>query len=149
MSDPRPATSHCGRFRSRGTTRREMLASCLSGFGAMAASAMLGDRAFGLGGHEPLAGNGLHHPARAKRVIFLYMDGGPSQMDTFDPKPRLVAEHGQPFGMAMERTQFNNNGSTFAGPWAFKPGGTCGTPVSDLFPRLRECADDLLSLIHI
>jgi hypothetical protein len=111
---------------------------------------MLGDRALGFGSigasgaPGALGADGLHHAAKAKRVIFLYMDGGPSQMDTFDPKPRLVAEHGQRFGMAMERTQFNDNGSTFAGPWGFQPGGTCGTPVSDLFPHVRACADDLL-----
>ena len=132
---------HCRRFRDRGVTRREMLSSCLSGFGAMAAAAMLGDRA--LAGAVGLAG-GTHHRPRATRVIFLYMDGGPSQMDTFDPKPRLVEEHGRPFGMAMEPTQFNDNGSTLAGPWAFRPGGTCGTPVSDLFPHVRERADELL-----
>ncbi len=145
MSMPRPArTSHCGRYRDLGVTRREMLASCLSGFGAMAATALLGDRAMGFGAASAPGAGGLHHDAKATRVIFLYMDGGPSQMDTFDPKPRLVAEHGTPFGMAMERTQFNNNGSTFAGPWGFKPGGTCGTPVSDLFPHVRELADELL-----
>ena len=53
-------------------------------------------------------------------MIFLYMEGGPSQVDTFDPKPRLDREHGQPFGMKIEPTQFNNNGKTLASPWKFR-----------------------------
>jgi Protein of unknown function (DUF1501) len=71
------------------------------------------------------------------------MEGGPSQVDTFDPKPRLVREHGQPFTMKAEPTQFNNNGRTLASPWKFRPGGSCGTPVSDLFPHIRARMDDI------
>ena len=71
------------------------------------------------------------------------MDGGVSQVDSFDPKPRLTAEHGQPFKMKMEPTQFNNNGSTFGSPWNFKQYGQCGAWVSDLFPHIAECVDDL------
>ncbi|MDB5299334.1 MAG: hypothetical protein JWO87_997, partial [Phycisphaerales bacterium] len=84
-----------------------------------------------------------HFVGKARSVIFLYMDGGPSQMDTFDPKPLLTKEHGQPFKMKMEPTQFNNNGNTFGSPWKFKPGGKSGIPVSDLFPYVRDCVDDL------
>jgi hypothetical protein len=76
-------------------------------------------------------------------VIFLYMDGGPSQVDTFDPKPRLQREHGRPFAMKMEPTQFNNNGLTLGCPWAFRRYGECGLPVSDLFPHVARHADDL------
>src|SRR6185437_1322677 len=72
---------------------------------------------------NPLAPKAPQFPAKAKRVICLYMSGGVSHMDTFDPKPRLVADGGKP--------------STY------KPGGRCGTPVSDLFPYVRECMDDL------
>jgi hypothetical protein len=84
-----------------------------------------------------------HFPAKARNVIFLYMDGGPSQVDTFDPKPRLRKEHGQPFKMKMEPTQFNNNGNTLGCPWEFKNYGQSGMPVSDLFPHVAECADEL------
>ena len=84
-----------------------------------------------------------HYPAKCRNVIFLYMDGGVSQVDSFDPKPLLTKEHGQPFKMKMEPTQFANNGATLGSPWAFKPGGKCGTPVSDLFPHVRECMDDV------
>ncbi|MCD6052142.1 MAG: hypothetical protein K0Q55_3560, partial [Verrucomicrobia bacterium] len=75
-------------------TRREMLARCANGFGMMALTALLGDKAFGAGANSGTAGGALapHFKARAKNVIFLYMDGGPSQVDTFDPKPRLQAE---------------------------------------------------------
>ena len=70
------------------------------------------------------------------------MDGGPSQMDTFDPKPLLTKENGEPFKMKKEPTQFNNNGNTLGSPWKFSPGGKSGIPVSDLFPYVRECADE-------
>ena len=126
-------------------TRRQMLMQCAGGFGGIALWALAGDRAFG--GDRSGIGPGTlpapHFPARARNIIFLYMDGGPSQIDTFDPKPRLAKEHGQPFKMKMEPTQFNNNGTTFACPWDFKNGGKSGIPVSDLFPRVRECVDDL------
>ena len=129
--------AHCHRFLNPPLTRREMLQRCANGFGAIAFAALASSRA--------MAATGLWSPVtpRARRVIFLYMDGGPSQMDTFDPKPRLNAEHGKPFALKMEPTQFNDNGSTLGCPWPFLPGGESGLPVSDLFPRVRECADDL------
>jgi hypothetical protein len=71
------------------------------------------------------------------------MDGGPSQIDTFDPKPRLVDFHGKAFPMQMERTQFNDNGSVLASPWKFQRHGESGLPISDLFPHVATCADDL------
>jgi hypothetical protein len=129
--------AHCHRFLNPPLTRREMLRRCANGFGAIAFAALASSRS--------TAATGLLSPVapRARRVIFLYMDGGPSQMDTFDPKPRLNAEHGKPFALKMEPTQFNDNGSTLGCPWPFLPGGESGLPVSDLFPRVRECADDL------
>ncbi|QOV92324.1 DUF1501 domain-containing protein [Humisphaera borealis] len=125
-----------------------MLRNCASGFGAVALSALLNDRAFAADtvptpGGSPMAARASHFPAKCRNVIFLYMDGGPSQVDTFDPKPMLTRDHGQPFKMKMEPTQFANNGNTLGSPWAFKPGGTCGTPVSDLFPHVRELMDDI------
>jgi hypothetical protein len=126
-----------------------MLAQCANGFGAVALLALLGDTAFGGLARStslaagPLAPQAPHFPPKARNIIFLYMDGGPSQVDTFDPKPRLQAEHGQPFKMKMEPTQFNNNGKTFASPWAFKNYGQSGLPISDLFPHVARCADEL------
>lgn len=126
-----------------------MLARSAMGFGALALNGILSS-ALGAGSNVqnpsaslPPTQSRSHFPARAKNVIFLYMDGGPSQVDTFDPKPRLAAENGKPFGMKMEPTQFNNNGSTLASPWAFKQYGQSGIPVSDLFPHVGQCVDDL------
>src|SRR5437762_3091580 len=94
-------------------TRHGKPAGVLRAFALMGLAA---DKAFGaLIGDEknPLAPRTPHFTPRARNVIFLYMDGGPSQVDTFDPKPRLDREHGKPFAMKMEPTQFNNNGTTF------------------------------------
>jgi hypothetical protein len=128
-------------------TRRDMLARCANGFGGLALMALLGDKGFA-GSVNAASSNGMsprmpHFTPKARNVIFLYMDGGPSQMDTFDPKPLLQKEHGQPFKMKMEPTQFNNNGNTLGSPWDFKNYGQSGMPVSDLFPHVGRCADDL------
>lgn len=127
-----------------------MLGQCANGFGAVALAALLGDKACGVTpsgepsrNANPLAARPPPFPARVRKVIFLYMDGGPSQVDTFDPKPRLTAEHGRPFKMKIEPTQFNNNGNTFGSPWKFRQHGASGIPVSALFPRVAECVDEL------
>ncbi|HEX8204369.1 MAG TPA: DUF1501 domain-containing protein [Isosphaeraceae bacterium] len=131
---------HCGRFLAPSPSRREMLRRCAGGFGAVALAALLADRAYGIDLPAP---GPPHHRPKARSVIFLFLEGGPSQVDTFDPKPLLDRENGQPFKMKAEPTQFNNNGKTLASPWAFRPGGSCGTPVSDLFPHLRDRMDDV------
>jgi len=133
--------AHCGKYLARPMTRREMLARCANGFGAVALSALLGDKAFG--GTAKGGALAPHFKARAKNVIFLYMDGGPSQVDTFDPKPRLQAESGQPFKMKKEPTQFNDAGNTLGSPWEFKQYGRSGIPVSSLFPHVAQHVDDL------
>ena len=92
-------------------TRRQMLLDCANGFGALALTALGASRAFGSSSPLP------HYPPRATSVIFLYMDGGPSQVDTFDPKPRLDREHGQPIKMKVPPTQFNNVGTVTRCPW--------------------------------
>jgi hypothetical protein len=99
---------HCGRFIPAPLSRREMLARCANGFGAVALAGLLGDRAFGaspasLGGSH-FAAKPPHFDPKCRNVIFLYMDGGPSSVDTFDPKPLLEKEHGQPFKLKMEPT---------------------------------------------
>jgi hypothetical protein len=71
------------------------------------------------------------------------MDGGPSQVDTFDPKPRLDREHGQPFKMKAQPTQFDNVGTTLKSPWKFRARGQSGIPVSELLPHVAQRADDL------
>ena len=136
--------THCRRFLNP-VTRREMLQHCANGFGAVALSALLADEAPARSGPDAgaLAARGPHFRPRAKSVIFLYMDGGVSQVDSFDPKPRLDRENGRPFGLKMEPTQFNNNGNTLASPWKFRRYGESGLPVSDLFPRTAAHADKL------
>jgi hypothetical protein len=85
----------------------------------------------------------MHHVARAKSVIFLFMDGGPSQVDTFDAKPRLEREHGQKIKMKVPPTQFDDVGNVLKSPWKFRQYGESGIPVSDLFPHVAQCVDDL------
>jgi hypothetical protein len=134
---------HCKQFVSPPLTRRDMLRQCAGGFGAVALAALLNDRSFGAGAQNPLPSHLPHYGRRARNVIFLYMDGGPSQVDTFDPKPRLIREHGQPFKMKIEPTQFDKNGTTLGSPWKFQQYGQSGTPVSDLFPHIAQHVDDL------
>jgi hypothetical protein len=132
---------HCRRFRELPPTRRELLRGVAAGFGGVALTALLADEAFA--GARPGSLAAPHHRPRARSVIFLYMDGGVSQIDSFDPKPRLAREHGQPFKMKIEPTQFNNNGATLQSPWQFAPHGQAGIPISELFPHVARSADDL------
>jgi hypothetical protein len=138
----------CHRFTPPPTSRRAFLRQAGCGFGAVALAALWAQGE--ITGAEttppntdPLAPRPPHYKARAKNVIFLYMDGGPSQVDTFDPKPRLNKEHGQPFAVKIEPTQFNNNGNTFGCPWKFQQYGQSGIPVSDLFPNVARHVDKL------
>ncbi len=86
-----------------------------------------------------------HYVPRARSVIFLYMDGGVSQVDSFDYKPRLEKEHGQnPYDkFEVAATQFNNIGTILKSPWDFKRYGECGMWVSELFPHIATCVDEL------
>jgi len=124
--------------------RRAMLQRVSTGFGWLAFAGLFGRTA--QPGASPIPHSALRTPhfrPRAKRVIFLFMDGGPSQVDTFDPKPRLRAEHGKPFPLRMDATQFDAIGRTLASHWEFQPRGQSGIPISSLFPHLATCADDL------
>ena len=117
-------------------SRRRMLAQVSTGFGAIALNGLLGSALL------PGAARGAPR-TRAKHVIFLYMSGGVSQVDSFDPKPLLDRDHGKPMPTKIERTQFNNNGDIFASPFPFKQHGESGIPVSSMFPHVGECVDDL------
>ncbi|MDX1944574.1 MAG: DUF1501 domain-containing protein [Pirellulaceae bacterium] len=127
------------------SSRRAFLRQPGCGFGAVALAALLADQQIegAEGANDPLAVRPAHFKAKAKNVIFLYMDGGPSQVDTFDPKPRLDKDNGKPFGVKIEPTQFNNNGNTLASPWKFRQHGESGIPVSELFPNVAKHADKL------
>lgn len=116
-------------------TRREFLTHSANGFGAMALTSMMLEAQEGK----------THFPARAKSVIFLYMDGGPSQVDTFDPKPLLTQYNGRNPGELFEvaPTQFNNNGTVMGSPWSFAKHGESGIEISNLFPNIAKHADKL------
>ncbi|MGY8649944.1 MAG: DUF1501 domain-containing protein [Verrucomicrobiia bacterium] len=134
--------AHCGNFQQPPLTRRDMLARCANGFGGIAMASMLANEAIAIP-TNPLAPKPPHFAPKAKSIIFLYMDGGPASMDTFDPKPRLTKENGKPFGLKMEATQFNSRGNTLGSPWKFKNYGQAGIPISDLFPHVAKHADKL------
>ena len=113
-------------------TRRQLLARLSCGFG-MAAFAGLSGARVTLPAFRP----------RAKSVIFCYMSGGFSHVDSFDPKPELAKRAGQPMPLPVQRTQFNQNGTIQPSHWAYQKRGQCGTEVSELFPHIGGCADDL------
>lgn len=118
-------------------SRREMLARSSTGFGMMALAGLMGEEARGQALAKP------HHPPQVDSVIFCYMSGGVSHIDSFDPKPRLQAEAGRPMPFPIERTMFNQNGNIMPSPWEFRNYGKSGLPVSDLFPHMGGIADDI------
>ncbi len=132
------------RMQMEDLTRRELLSRCAGGFGGLALAAMAAEEASAsAAATDPLTVRAPHFAGRAKSVILLYMDGGPSQVDTFDYKPRLERERGRPIGMKIPPTQFNNVGTVMPSPWTFRPRGRCGTQVSDLIPNIATCVDEL------
>src|SRR5262245_35302733 len=90
---------------------------------------------------DPLAPRRPHFAGKAKRVIFLFSSGGVSHMDTFDPKPKLFAADGKALGAGGGLSDLKK--PLLRPAWPFRPGGSCGTPVSDLFPHLRQRMDDV------
>ena len=115
-------------------SRRKMLTTCSSGFGMLALQGLLGQKQLSA---KP------HFTPKAKSVIFCYMSGGVSHIDTFDPKPTLEKFGGQPMPVKVERTQFNKNGNVFPSPFKFKKYGQSGIPVSSIFPRTAEMIDEI------
>ena len=139
--------------RSFARNRREFLTTAFGGFGALALADLLwaedGRAEPGRSqdtAQDPLAPKKPHFEPKAKNVIFLFMAGGPSHIDTFDPKPELTKLNGQPrpveFGEA--KYQFVPKGAKLLrSPWAFKKHGRSGVEVSDLFPHTAKCIDDV------
>jgi hypothetical protein len=128
--------------------RRDFLFRAGGGFGGLALAAMLNeDRSAAQPADvNPLAPKKPHFRARAKRVIFLFMVGGPSHMETFDPKPVLDRWHGQPLppSFGTIKSQFINGGTPLLGSaFKFKKYGQSGIDVSDLFPNVAQCVDDI------
>ena len=126
-------------------TRRQLLARTSNGFGLAALAGMLQ----GAESANPLAPKTAPLPAKAKSVIFLFMHGGVSHVDTFDPKPQLTKYNGKNLSAELAKTiktSFIHDPSKAilrGSPWEFRPGGTCGTPVSDLYPHVRTMMDDI------
>src|SRR5437016_2382255 len=131
-------------------SRREALGQIALGFGGVALTALLAEEARGespslalRAGGNPLAPKAPHFPAKAKRVIFLFMHGGVSHVDTFDPKPKLAAMNGKPPPLAKPKFEFAPTGNLLASPWKFHKHGQSGVEVSELFPKIAGCIDDI------
>jgi hypothetical protein len=123
-------------------TRRAMLQKCSIGFGSIALAGLLADKSYGALASDATP-PGPHFKPRAKRVIFCYMSGGVSHVDSFDPKPELAKRQGQPMPVPVKPTMFNNNGNIMASPWEFKQRGQSGLEISELFPHIAEHADSM------
>src|SRR5262249_31318892 len=95
------------------------------------------------GAADPLALRTSHHAQRARHCIFLYMPGGPSHVDTFDPKPRLSRDDRRPLPFDKPKLMRMRTGNLRATPWRFARHGESGIPVSELFPHVAGCVDDL------
>jgi hypothetical protein len=136
----------------RAFSRRELLRQSSTGFGLLALAGLMQDAgvlatAESATGNpasaDPLAPRPPHYAPRARRVIFLFMHGGPSQVDTFDPKPLLDRDHGKPLPFAKPRVVSSQTGNLLRSPWKYRPYGQSGIEVSELFPHVGGVVDDL------
>src|SRR3954471_16829348 len=127
-------------------TRRDALCRMGNGFGMLAFASLVNESIARAAGAFLQDGSvdqrKLDHPAKAKRVIFLFMNGGLSQVDSFDPKPMLDKFHGQPLPGGSVATE-RKTGALMRSPFTFKKYGKAGIEVSELFPHVGECADDI------
>ncbi|MEO1843645.1 MAG: DUF1501 domain-containing protein, partial [Akkermansiaceae bacterium] len=120
--------------------RREFLKLTSRGVGALALSSLINP---GSAAPTGAAAPKLHHKQKAKSVIFLYMSGGVSHVDSFDPKSLLKELHGKPMPLTLERTQFDANGNIMASPWEHRKWGESGLEMTNMFAKIAEQADDL------
>src|SRR5438045_5847215 len=140
---------HWNSYLNRTLSRRELLRVSSAGFGSVALAGLLGEqqlRAAAAAGANPLAIKEPHFPARAKRVIFLFMHGGPSQVDTFDYKPELARLSGQPAPFVKPESDDGVRPKKIPplreSPWKFAKHGQSGRWVSELFPHVAKHVDD-------
>jgi len=127
-------------------SRRQWLRRSACGFGNVALLSLLASESSVAGtGPDagPLSPRQPHFPAKAKRVVFLFMHGGVSHVDSFDPKPKLAEMNGQPLPIDKPKFEFAPTGNLLASPWNFQPYGESGVEVSDLFPNIGSCIDDI------
>ena len=138
---------HWNLYSKRRLSRRELLRVSGTGFGSLALAALLADEAQAatVGSHapSPLAVKPPHFAPKAKRVIFLFMHGGPSQVDTFDYKPLLTRDHGKPLPFKRPKVVSGETFNLLKSPWEFKQHGQSGMWVSEIFPELSRCVDDI------
>lgn len=130
----------------RPLSRRAMLQQSGVGFGALALAGLLGQTAMAdqpSSSDNPMAVRPPHFPAKAKRIIFLFMHGGPSQVDTFDYKPQLEKDDGKPVPFDKPRVVSGKTGNLLKSPWKFRPYGESGYYVSDLFPHVGKKVDEI------
>lgn len=132
--------------REKPISRRAALRAAACGFGYLGLTGLLAEAATTgqTAPSNPLAPRSPQFPVKAKRVIFLFMHGGPSAVDSFDPKPRLDRDNGKPLPYKRPLA-FSDAppGPLMKSPWEFRPGGQSAIPVSDLFPHMRTVVDDL------
>src|SRR5262249_24066198 len=119
-------------------TRRDLLRTMGAGFGVLGFSSLAHSELT----RGPLEVKAPHFPAKAKHVIFLFLNGGLSQVDTFDPKPMLTKFHGKPIATGNLKTE-RKTGNLLASPFKFKKYGQSGIEVSEIFSQLGECIDDV------
>jgi hypothetical protein len=130
-------------------SRRQALCRVANGFGMLGLSSLLakelspGSLAENSDLNSPAAPRSALLPAKAKHVIFLFMSGGPSHVDTFDPKPRLIRDQGKPLPFEKPKLQRTPVGTLFASPFQFKKYGAAGIEISELFPHVGGCIDDI------
>ncbi len=129
-------------FGSSQLSRRELLARASTGFGLTALAGLMAENG-ATAAPAPLTRVPVRPEARAKHVIFCFMSGGVSHVDSFDPKPELARLAGKPMPVPVHRTMFNNNGTVMPSQWEFKKRGKSGMEVSELFPHIAELADEL------
>ncbi len=141
---------HWNSYLNRTLSRRDLLRVSSTGFGGLALAAMLGEEQLraaattgSSNGVSPLAVKTPHYAPRAKRVIFLFMHGGPSQVDTFDYKPLLQRDHGKPLPFARPKVVSGATFNLLKSPWEFKQYGQSGMWVSELFPEIAKRVDDI------
>jgi hypothetical protein len=133
---------HWNTHLNRTLSRRELLKVSSIGFGNLALAGLLAQEQ-ARASVDPLAVKQPHFTPRAKRVIFLFMHGGPSQVDTFDYKPLLKRDHGKPLPFARPKVVSSETFNLLQSPWGFKQYGQSGAWVSDLFPETAKCVDDI------
>lgn len=127
-----------------GIDRRQWMRRCGMGLGGLAFADLI-SRTASLGGETGIERRGavpLHHPAKAKHIIHIFLNGGVSQVDTFDPKPELTRLAGQMLPFQNLQTE-RKTGVALPSPFKFEQYGQSGIPVSDLFPKLAQCVDDM------